>query len=688
MSAVFKLSRRSVIQAGVAVGGGLMLGCVLPSKKSAASGNGKAATTMNAFVQIDTNGAVTLTAPRPECGTGVKTSLVMLLAEELGVDFESVKVVQATGDGQKFGNQNIGGSQSIRTSWGPLRAAGATAAFMLRQAAAQKWGVDVSQCKVDNGAVVGANSGQRLTFGELAEAASKLPVPERSLLILKSPGEYKIIGKAKKRVDGLDIVTGKAVFGIDSRPKGAKVAVIARPPAFGGRVSKYDEAAAKKVPGVTHVIQTESGIAVVANDTWSAMKGREALNAEFDAGPNGSLTSAELTSRFKAAVQAFPEMPAGAKTLEAVYELPFLSHAPLEPMNCVADVRTDSAEIWAPTQVPDGARGVAAQAAGLSQSQVTVHLPLVGGGFGRRLSNEYVGEAVAISKAVGAPVQVLWTRDDDMRHDNYRPMTYHAMKGGVDADGNIVAFYHQALRAGSGGRGGSNWSARAQSSYNLPSSGTLGGAVPSSVPVGAWRSVDDTFMGFVTECFFDELCALAKKDPMDTRIAMSGGRIKACLELAKEKSGWGKPLPAGWGRGVAVYDSFGSTCAHVAEVEVKKDGSVKVHRVVSVAGCGTVINPLGAAAQLEGAISDGIACLLYAQITIDGGGAAESSWGEFGWSRIPDMPKVEVHFLPSQDAPSGLGEPGFPPAGPAVANAIFAASGKRIRKVPIGGKVA
>jgi isoquinoline 1-oxidoreductase beta subunit len=316
-----------------------------------------------------------------------------------------------------------------------------------------------------------------------------------------------------------------------------------------------------------------------------------------------------------------------------------------------------------------------------------VHLPLVGGGFGRRLSNDYVSEAVGLSKAIGGPVQVLWTRDDDMRHDNYRPMTYHVMKGALDGNGNIVAYYQQALTAGGRGRG-AGFNNQLPVRYAIPNGGSLGGGIESPVPTGAWRSVDATFMGFVTECFFDELCALGKKDPVEARLALSSGRIKDCVRLAAEKSGWGKPLPAGWGRGIAVYDSFGSIVAHVAEVEVKKDGSVRVHRVVSAVGCGTVVNPLGARAQIEGAILDGISCLFYAQITIADGGAAESSWREFGWARMPDAPKIEVHFLPSQDSPSGLGEPGFPPAGPAVANAIFAACGKRIRKVPFGGKVA
>ncbi|MBI5706380.1 MAG: xanthine dehydrogenase family protein molybdopterin-binding subunit, partial [Armatimonadetes bacterium] len=322
-----------------------------------------------------------------------------------------------------------------------------------------------------------------------------------------------------------------------------------------------------------------------------------------------------------------------------------------------------------------------------SPDKVRFHLPLMGGAFGRRFSSEYIAEAIAISKQIGSPVQVLWTRDDDLRHDFYRPMTYHAMKGAVNGS-SIVAYYHQCLRAGGGGRGGANWG-RGQVGYGIANTGSMNGGVPSVVPTGPWRSVDATFMGYVTECFFDELCAAAKLDPYQARMdLLQNGTLKECVRVAAEKAGWGKPLPSGWGRGIACYSSFGSSVAHVAEVEVK-NGVPKVHRIVSAVDCGLVVNPLGARAQIEGAVVDGIATMFYSQITIDGGGVYEQTFGEFGWARMPDAPVIETHFVERPDAsPSGLGEPGFPPAGPAIANAIFAACGKRVRKLPIGGKIA
>lgn len=690
MSTLTKVSRRTVLNAGMIAGGGLVLGCVLPSRKAAgATAQSAQGASLNLFVSIDSTGAVSILAPRPECGTGVKTSLPMCVAEELGVDWKSIKVVMSKADGgmRQYGGQGIGGSNSIRGSFSAMRWAGATAALMLRQAAAQKWGIGVEQCRIENGSVLGGNSGQRVTFGELAAIAAKLPVPERSTVTLKKPSEFKILGKPTKQVDTPAIVAGKAVFALDCRPKGAKVAVVARPVPFGGSVKSFDDSEAKKVSGVTHVIQLGSGVAVVGNNTYAAMKGRDALKIQWDQGPNASLNTEELNKRFKAAVQPFPDMPAGSAAIEAVYELPFLSHAPLEPMNASADVRADSAEIWAPTQSPEGALSQAAQQLGLSPDKVTFHLPLMGGAFGRRFSSEYISEAIAISKQIGSPVQVLWSRDDDLRHDFYRPMTYHAMKGAVNGN-SIVAYYHQALRAGGGGRGGANWG-RGQVGYGIANTGSINGGISSSVPTGPWRSVDATFMGYVTECFFDELCTAAKLDPYQARMdLLQNGTLKECVRLAAEKAGWGKPLPAGWGRGIACYSSFGSSVAHVAEVEVK-NGVPKVHRIVSAVDCGLVVNPLGAKSQIEGAVMDGIATMFYSQITIDGGGVYEQTFGEFGWARIDDAPVFETYFVERPDAsPSGLGEPGFPPAGPAIANAVFAACGKRVRKLPIGGKIA
>lgn len=683
------LSRRSFLKVTAFTGSGLVLGCVLPPVKADADSGAKAkGAQMTAFVQIDPSGSVTITAPRPECGTGVRTVLPMIIAEELGVDWKSVKIVQAPGDGQTYGNQVIGGSQSVRTSWGPLRLAGATAALMLRQAAAKQWGVDVAETRTDDGHVVSKDGKKKASFGSLAEAAAKIPVPDRSQVTFKDPSEYTILGKSTKRVDNLDVVTGKSKYGFDVRLPGMKFAVIARPVEFGGGVGNVDDSAARQVPGVVDVFTVGNGVAVVADSTWAAIKGREALKVEWSSTVNSDLSTAILDQRFKDTIGPFPDMPAGGKVVEAVYELPYLSHAVMEPMNCTADVRADGCDVWAPTQVPDSAKGELVRMVSLPEDKVVLHVPLVGGGFGRRLSTEYVGEAVSISKRIGKPVQVVWSRDDDMRHDHYRPATYHACKGSVSDDGMPVAFYHQLVRAGGRAGRGNGWR-RSQLAYTIANDGVQQGAIDSPVPTGAWRSVDATFLNFVHETFLDELIAAGGKDPYQTRLAlMPEGRLKGTLKLCGEKAGWGKPLPAGWGRGVACFQGFASYVTQIAEVEVKPDGSFKIHRVVAVADVGRVLNPLGAEAQVMGATMDAIATLLYAQCTIKGGGVEQTGWSDFGWTRMADAPAIEVNFVNSTEDPTGLGEPGYPAVGPAIVNAIFAASGKRLRKLPIGTKLA
>jgi isoquinoline 1-oxidoreductase beta subunit len=557
---------------------------------------------------------------------------------------------------------------------------------MLRAAAAQKWGAGIEECRVDGGCVHRGGNGQKLTFGELADLASKVPVPDRSTVTLKPASEFKIVGKPTRRVDNADVATGKAAYGLDIRIPGMKVAVIARPVPFGGRAASFDDSATRAVPGVVDVFQFNNGVCVVADNTWAALKGREALKVQWDAGSNAGFSSEVLLASFKQAVQPFPAMPAAAsKTIEATYELPYLSHAPMEPMNCTAHVQGDRCEIWVPTQVPDSGRGQAARALNIPASNVTLNVTLVGGGFGRRLSTEYINEAVQISKRVGAPIQLLWTRDDDMKHDNYRPATYHAFKGAVDASGTPIAFYGQSFEAGGGARrgGGGGWG-RASTNYRIAEGGSLSGGAPSPVPTGAWRSVQNTYSCFVAECFFDELCAAGGKDPLQARIEMIGnGRLKTLLEMCGEKAGWGKPLPKGWGRGVACFSGYGSSIAQIAEVEVKSSGAVKVHRVVAVVDCGLAVNPLGVEAQVQGATVDAVATTLFSEITIGGGGVEQSSFADFGWARMADAPKVEVHIIAEGDSPGGIGEVGYPAAPPAIANAIFAASGKRVRKLPV-----
>lgn len=680
MSATFELTRRTFLKASGVVGAGLVLGCKIEAKAE-----GEFAP--NAFVHIGADGVVSITVAKPDIGTGVRTSLAMIVAEELGVDWQSIKVKQAPAGGQ-YGGQGVGGSGSIRGTYGPLRTAGAAARMMLAQAAAQKWGGPAdSEIKIENGMVIGAN-GKSAKLGEIAVLASKLPIPDRNSVTLKNKSEFKIIGKPTKRIDNKDVVTGKAKYGLDSKPPKCKVAVIARPRAFGGGVASFDDSDAKKIPGFVKAVQMGSGVAVIANDTWTALSARRALKVTWNDGENADFSSDELLKRFKAAVVPAPAMPAeGTKKVEAVYELPYLSHCPMEPQNCTVHFKGDSAEVWVPTQQPEGVQRTVAQILGIPPEKVDVHITLVGGGFGRRLSVDYAAEAAAIAKESDGPIQLVWSREDDLCHDNYRPATYHAMTGALDSSGNPVAYYHQLVMAGGGGRRGGDGQGPTWRNMNLrykvPNGGFLTSSAASPVPTGAWRSVENTYMGYVTECFFDELCAAGGKDPVQARLALlTDDRLKKTLQLAAEKGDWGKPLPKGWGRGVACFAGYGSFITQIAEVEMVDD-EPKVRRMIAVVDCGLAINPLGVEAQVEGATMDAIATLLHAAITIDKGGAVEDMLGDFGWARMSDAPKMETTIIAEGDTPGGMGEVGYPAAGPAVANAIAAATGKRLRKLPL-----
>ncbi|MBS1715173.1 MAG: xanthine dehydrogenase family protein molybdopterin-binding subunit [Armatimonadetes bacterium] len=678
------LSRRSFLKVGVVAGSGLIIGCDFPAF---GLGNGKLkGGSLTAFVQIGPDGQVTITAPRPDTGQGTRTSLPMLVAEELGVDWKTIKVVQAPGDGTKYGRQGVGGSASIRGSYEPMRLAGATAALMLRQAAAQKWGVGVDTVTIDNGRIVSGS--QSAGFGEFAEAAAKLPVPERSSVTLKDPKDFRIVGKPTRRIDNLAVVTGKAVFGIDSKPKGCKVAMLSKPRAYGSSLKSFDDKEARAVPGVKDVFAFGNGVAVLADDTWSAMKGREALKTEWTESPHAALDSAEITKRFQAAVGAFPDMPSGSKAIEAVYELPYLSHAPMEPMNCTAHVRDDGCEIWAPTQVPDSAREQVARQLKIPAEQVVLHVPLVGGGFGRRLLTDYIGEAVNLSKKAGGPVQVLWSRDDDIRNDSFRPVSYHAMKGAVGADGLPAAYYHQCLLPGRSRGSEAAWG-NARLAYALPNAGMQNGSIESPVPTFAWRSVENTYQNLVQECFLDELLVAGGQDPVEGRLKLlQNERLKTVLSRAAELAGWGKPLPKGRGRGVACFAGYGSFIAQIAEVEILPDKTIKVRRMESVVDCGLAVNPLGVQAQVQGATMDGIATLLRSAVTIKDGGVEQSGWGDMGWAVHSDAPEHNVLVTGATGQPGGIGEVGFPASGPAVLNAIAAATGQRLRRLPIGTQTA
>jgi len=638
---------------------------------------------LGAWIRVGADDAVTITVSKSEMGQGVRTSLAMIVAEELDADWSKVRVHQAPA-GTAYGSQTTVGSSSVSSMWTPLRTAGATARAMLVAAAAQTWGVAADACRTEPGAVVHPPSARRLTYGALAEAASKQPVPPSGQVRLKAPGEFRIVGQPTSRVDNLEVVTGKAVYGIDVRLPGMLHAVVARCPVFGGRVARFDDTAAKAVPGVRHVVRINAGIAVVGDTTWAAMAGRDALEITWDEGGNAGLTSDQIRRSLEGAIPALPALPPGAaKVVEARYEVPYLAHAPMEPMNCVADVRADRCVVYAPTQSPGaqgGAQGTAANALGRPASAVEVQVTLMGGGFGRRAGNDYVTEAVQISQAIGTPVQLTWTRADDMQRDYYRPASIHTLRGALDAGGRITAWQHHGAMATRGGAGN-----QARPPYDVPSPALNIAGAQVAVPTGAWRSVASSQIVFANESFIDELAAAADRDPFEFRRERLAGnrRLLGVLELAADKAGWGGSLPAGHGRGIACMAGFGSYIAVVAEVSVAADGQVRARRMVAAVDCGIAVNPRTIEAQIQGAIVDGLSTALKAEITIDRGRAVQSSFWDYEWFRMGDMPAVEVHIVPSTAQPGGIGETGYPATPPAVANAIFAATGKRVRRLPI-----
>jgi isoquinoline 1-oxidoreductase beta subunit len=710
------LSRRAFLRAGAAAGGGLLLSVSLPAlMRNAEAGPNSFAP--NAFIRIDRKGGVTLIMPQVEMGQGTYTSMSMLIAEELEVDLGQVRPEHAPPDDKLYANpifgiQGTGGSTSVRAYWEPLRRAGATARTMLVSAAADIWKVDASSCRAKKGVVIHPPTGRKLAYGALADKAATLPVPEK--VALKDPKDFKLIGTAAKRLDAPDKVNGKAVFGIDVKLPGMKIATLAISPVFGGRVRSVDDSKAKALRGVRQIVRLDDAVAVVADHMGAAKKGLAALDIRWDEGANATLSTADIARQLEDASQRpgavaqrdgdFDKAMAGAATkVEAVYELPFLAHATMEPMNCTVDLRKDSCEIWVGTQVLSRAQAAAAQTAGLPLEKVKAHNHLLGGGFGRRLEIDGVVRAVQIAKHVDGPVKVVWTREQDIQHDMYRPYFFDRIAAGLDEQGKPIAWKHRIT--------GSSILARW-----LPptfkdgidfdtvdgAAETAGGAAgppyalpnilvdyvrqePPGIPTAFWRSVGPSHTIFVVESFIDELAAAAKKDPVDFRRSLldRSPRAKAVLELAAEKANWGKPLPSGTARGVSVQTVFGTYMAQIAEVEVSKDGDVRVRRVTCAVDCGIVVNPDTVRAQVEGAIMFGITAALYGEITLKNGRVEQANFDTYKPLRINEAPAVEVHIVKSGEAPGGMGEPGTSAIAPAVANAIFAATGKRLRKMPI-----
>jgi isoquinoline 1-oxidoreductase beta subunit len=701
-------SRRGFLRTGTAAGGGLMLSLSLPFGSQAGS---EKVFVPNAFVRIGEDGQVVLTMPYVEMGQGTYTAIPMLIAEELEVGLNQVKLEHAPPDEKIYGNpllagvQATGGSTAIMASWKPLRQAGAVARTLLVEAAAKRWNVDAASCRAQAGEVLHPATGRRLKYGALAADAARLPVPVD--VPLKDPKDFKLIGTPAKRLDSPAKVNGSAVYGIDARPPGLKIATLAQSPVFGGRLKSVDDSAAKAVKGVRQIVRLDDCVAVVADHMGAAKKGLAALKIEWDEGPHAQLTTDKIVRDLEQATLAAGPVAqevgdtakalAGAATkVEATYQLPFLAHATMEPMNCTVHVRKDGCEVWVGTQVAARAQAAAAKVAGLPIDKVVLHQHLIGGGFGRRLEVDGVTRATQIAQHVDGPVKVIWTREEDIQHDMYRPYWFDRLSAGLDDKGMPVAWNHRF--AGSSviarwlpiafnkGLDPDSVEGATKLAYGFPNTHVEFLRVePPGIPTAFWRSVGPSHNVFVVESFIDELAAAARQDPVAYRLALldKSPRARAVLALAAEKAGWGKSLPAGVGRGASVQSVFGSCLAQVAEVEVSKDGTVRVQRVVAAIDCGIVVNPDTVRAQIESATIFGITAALYGEITVKAGRVEQSNFDSYRMLRLDEAPAIEVHIVPSAEAPGGMGEPGTSAVVPAVANAVFAATGKRLRRMPI-----
>jgi CO/xanthine dehydrogenase Mo-binding subunit len=696
MGAITKLDRRDFVKLGVIAGSGLLLGVRLPERSDRAAG-AAAPFAPNAFLRIDPSGDVTIWLGRSDMGQGVRTSLPMIVAEELDADWSRVRVVQADAHPEKYGRMMTVGSTSVRGgAWMPLRRAGASAREMLVTAAASRLNVPASELTTEKGRVLHAASGRAVTYGDLAEAAAAVPIPAQPKL--KDPARFTLVGTRVPLVDTRDKAMGKAVFGIDARTPGMLYATVVHPPVFGSKVGSVNDAKAKAVGGVRHVVQVSQGVAVVGENTWAALEGARLLeivwsdtsfamstpdiSRELARQSDGASVSARNDGNVVAALAA------AAKRVEAVYEAPYLAHATMEPMNCTADVRADRCEVWAPTQNPQGTQSTAASLTGLPLEAVTVHVTNMGCGWGRRSRPDFVTDAVEVSKQVGAPVQVLWTRAEDMQHDYYRPAAHVRFEAGLDANGRATALRARVAAQGiTGGRSavdGPAVAGLADMHYAIPNLSVAYGRVELAVPVGFWRAVGPSQNTFFLESFIDELAHAAKRDPVEFRLELLGGnpRLKRTLELAAEQSGWGSKLPAGRARGVALLDDRGGKVAEVAEVSIE-NGRVRVHKVTCVADCGQIIHPGIVEAQLTGSVIAGLTAALYGEITIEKGRAKQANFNDYPMLRMREAPPITVHVVKNQEEPGGVGEPAVPPIAPAVTNALYTLTGKRIRQLPI-----
>uniref|UniRef100_A0A7V3E647 Xanthine dehydrogenase family protein molybdopterin-binding subunit n=1 Tax=Ignavibacterium album TaxID=591197 RepID=A0A7V3E647_9BACT len=696
-----KQTRREFIKVVSVSGGGIILATYIPfNNLFAKTGDDPKIFSPCVYLKIDSNGVVTVIVHRSEMGQGVKTALPMLIAEELEVDWENIVIEQADAD-TKYGSQSTGGSTSVRRNWEPLRVAGATAREMLILAAANKWKVNTSECFAENGFVINKKTNKKFSYGELVEDASKLPVPQN--VKLKDPKDFKLIGKRIHRVDTPDKIYGKAKFGIDVVIPGMYYAALSRCPSFGGKVKSFNAVKAKQIKGVIDVVQISNGVAVIADSTWNAFKGRDALEIDWDFGPYANVGTEnirnEMLKHIKEEGAEFEsrgnvhQSIKGEKFIEAIYEVPFMAHAPMEPMNCVAKYENGKVELWAPTQNPQNAKSEVAKALGLSENDVTVHVTLMGGGFGRRLVSDFAIEAAEISKASGKAVKLTWTRKEDMKFGYYRPPSMHVLKGSVSKDGKPLKFYHHVIAPSIRQmRFERNLTAEKSEiregtvdlEYQIPNLKITGTLIPTHVPISWWRAVYNSQNPFAVESFVDELAYAAGKDPYEFRKQMlpEDSRLLNVMNIAIEKSGWYNKLPKGKGRGLAISYGYESYCAQVAEVSVINN-KLKVEKYTAVIDCGVVVNPDIVEAQMEGAIAFALSAAMKGEITIKNGGVEQNNFDDFEILSYDEMPVVDVHIVQNNFKVGGVGEVGIAACAPALCNAIFAATGKRIRKLPV-----
>ncbi len=730
------VDRRNFLRVTALAGGGILIGTQFDllgagEASAALAADGAAASGLEAglgaYIRITPDNVITIIAKNPEIGQGVKTMLPMLIAEELDVDWKDVRVEQAGLDTDRFSGQFAGGSTATPNSWEPMRTVGAAARAMLVGAAAATWGVPAAECTTASGVVHHRGSGRRATYGELAARAATLPAPDAASVSLKEPKDFRIIGTGVAGVDNASIVTGRPLYGIDVTVPGMLYAVFEKCPVFGGKVARanLEEIAAR--PGVRHAFVVDGGsdlsgllggVAIVADSWWAAKSARDRLRVTWDEGETATQSS-ESFARQAAALAAQPAqqslrndgdvaaaLAGAAKTVEAAYEYPFIAHAPLEPQNCTAHFRDGAIEIWAPTQTPQSGRRLVAQTLGIEESAITIHLTRIGGGFGRRLSNDYMVEAAWIAKEVGVPIKLVWSREDDMRHDFYRPAGFHFLKGGVDAQGRLTAWRDHFVSFGENGRFASSASLSATEFPQrfVPNFAIDASLIPFGVPTGALRAPGSNGIAFAIQCFIDELAHAAGKDPLQFRLELlgqdagapgggrggppiDGQRIAGVLRVVGEKSGWGtrqRTLPRGTGMGIAFHYSHRGYFAEVVQATVSRAGEVSVDRIWVAGDVGSqIINPLNAENQVQGAVLDGLGQALGQEITIERGRTVQSNFHDFPLLRMQQVPPVEVHFHLTDHPPTGLGEPALPPVPPALCNAIFAATGKRVRSLPL-----